>query len=225
MKKLIIIALGVLCAVSCSRHDSIVKAEKILNDSICSINVSYPVFSSNSRPVNDKFRTLNDAIETYVDTLTSSVISEAGEMFAELSRNDIPRPEWDCELTVESAAYLSDNIASVLFTTYTYMGGAHGMTEYKAINFDIRKGEILSNESLIDYTQASRINELLRSYFENPDSCFWEQPSLDKVSAIVMEKSGPAFIFEQYVLGPYSCGAATVKIPASELRGILRVTK
>lgn len=95
------------------------------------------------------------------------------------------------------------------------------MTEYKAVNFDVRSGEILTDEQLIDYTQAARINELLKTHFENPDNCFWEEPTLEKASAIVAEKDAVKFVYEQYVLGPYSCGAAQITVPATELKGIL----
>ncbi|UKI39543.1 MAG: DUF4163 domain-containing protein [Alistipes putredinis] len=181
-------------------------AEKSSNDSICSINIAYPVFSSTSASVNAKFGKLNSAIETYVDTVGRNAYSQAEELMADIAgMADSPAglPDWNCELLVESSAFLSERMASVLFTTYSYLGGAHGMTEYKAVNFDIRSGKILGNEQLLDYSETDRINELLENGFENPDGCFWEKPSLDKASAIVMEEDAVKFIYEQYVLGPY----------------------
>lgn len=221
MKKLIIVSAVLLAAVGCGRKDSIVMAEKSSNDSICSVNISYPVFSSTSASVNSKLGKLNSAIETYIDTLSSNVAAQATEMMTDLADSPLGRPEWNCELSIESTPFLSEHLASVLFTTYTYLGGAHGMTEYKAVNFDVRSGEILSDEQLIDYSQTARINELLKSHFENPDNCFWEEPTLEKASAIVAEKEAVKFVYEQYVLGPYSCGAAQITVPATELKGIL----
>ena len=226
MKRLLIIAAVMLAAAGCGRKDSVVMAEKSSNDSICSINIAYPVFSSTSASVNAKFGKLNSAIETYVDTVGRNAYSQAEELMADIAAMaDSPAglPDWNCELLVESSAFLSERMASVLFTTYSYLGGAHGMTEYKAVNFDIRSGEILENEQLLDYSKTDRINELLETGFENPDGCFWEKPSLDQASAIVMEEDAVKFIYEQYVLGPYSCGAAEVTIPVAKLDGLLLV--
>ena len=223
MKRLPIIAAALLALAGCGREDSVVMAERSSNDSICSVNISYPVFSSNSASVNSRFATLNEAIETYIDTLSSNVTAQAAEMMTDLQESPMGRPEWNCELSVESTAFLSEGTASVLFTAYTYLGGAHGMTEYTAVNFDVRSGKILADEQLLDYTKADKINELLKSRFENPENCFWEEPSLEKASAIVLEEGAVKFIYEQYVLGPYSCGAAEITIPAAELEGLLLV--
>lgn len=225
MKRVSIFFATVMFLASCGRADiSVIEVQQSSNDSLCSINISFPSFSSTSSPVNGKLTVLNSDIKTYVDTVSAEVMSQAVDMRRSMTESGMDLPQWNCELNIAGQCMYADkNLISVLFTTYTYMGGAHGMTQYEALNFDMKTGSALANEQIIDYSRSEQIDALLAEFFSNPDNCFWENPTLDKVSAITLDESSVTFIFEQYVLGPYSCGAAKVSVPMQNMEEFLSV--
>ena len=134
---------------------------------------------------------------------------------------DTMMPQFIYELySVDTLFVMTDEIISVLNTSYVYAGGAHGITTFTSFNYSPKTGSFLKNEQILDYTKEVQINELLKKYFVNKDSCFNTEPKLTLASAINVTDSSVRFTFSHYTLGAYYCGAPVISVPIKDLKGI-----
>ncbi|MBN2596606.1 PdaC/SigV domain-containing protein [Labilibaculum sp.] len=118
---------------------------------------------------------------------------------------------------------------SARFTIYTYQGGAHGRTYFKCFNFSVQRAEQLKLNDLLYLKQKKELqvlNKLLVKYFENPDQCFSEIPSITPdFEFFSYQNDSVIFSFSDNSLGDYVCGTAVIKIPLWELKqnGLLKL--
>lgn len=204
---------------SCSEAE--INPEKIKNNEENEkyrINTEYTVFSSEGRTAGTACAKYNELAGKYMENRISSTKKEADELFRSLSESEMEMPSWKCELWISDSTFTANkNIISVRFKTYSFQGGAHGMTMFKAYNFDMEKGRLLENEEIIDYSKADAINKALKAHFDNPEGCFSTEPTLDLVNCINITEDSVCFTFEHYVLGAYACGYAEITVPISEI--------
>jgi len=197
------------------------KVTKVDQASEWGTDVRYPVFSSPDPAINASLEVLNEQLAAYVSGLEDSMKIEAKEVFADFDIDSLSRPDWAYELGVGDTVYLAtDDYISLLLVVYHYTGGAHGMTNFMAFNYDVAMQKLLTNGELLDLTQLDRINQLLKADFDNPEQCFDTDPTMDLVSAINFSADTVRFSFEQYALGAYACGPAEVLVPRVELGNV-----
>lgn len=182
------------------------------------VDAQYPVFSSPDAAVTASLDNLNREIESYVLALADSLKADAEEMFNSFETDSLPRPVWTYALNVTDSVYMAtDKYVSVRMTVYEFTGGAHGMTNFVAFNYDVENQKLLSKEDLLNYGQTVTINSVLKKNFENPEQCFDIDPTIDLVSSINFSASSVCFTFGHYSLGPYACGPAEVIVPLDDL--------
>ena len=206
---------------SCTPSEAQVVVRKVTNVDQAKewgTDVRYPVFSSPDPAINTSLEVLNKQLSDYVSGLEDLLKIEAKELFADFEIDSLSRPDWAYELGVSDTVYLAtDDYISLQLVVYHFSGGAHGMTNFIAFNYDVAKQKVLTNGELLDLTQLERINQLLKADFNNREQCFDTDPTMDLVSAITFSADTVRFIFEQYTLGAYACGPAEVLVPKTEL--------
>ena len=95
------------------------------------------------------------------------------------------------------------------------LGGAHGMTNFYAINYDVKTQKFLTNKDILNLDKAADINALLKANLKDPDKCFtFEAPTVDNVTCINLTLHTVDFTYAQYILGPYS-------IPKEKMKDML----
>ena len=201
---------------------TIIEQSKIVGDTaIYTIDLQYPLFKSSINVVNIGLETLNKTMETFLDTAARyywgtdtedarKVIEETGTSgkYELMNRYEI----------------LSKDVAliSVKFETYSYALGAHGFTALTTFNFDVKNGKFLKLTDFVNFDTPENLktmNNLLAKYFENPSNCFDKEPSVTtEYKKFGKEPLYLVFYFEAYELGPYCCGAATIKIPITVVK-------
>ncbi|MDR1756990.1 MAG: DUF3298 and DUF4163 domain-containing protein [Culturomica sp.] len=179
--------------------------------------------ASADKQMNEKCARFNARIQQLADSLRTVLAEQAALDFSQPDLEPAP-PIGPYELIVTDTLFsLSQQLASLRVTTYTYTGGAHGGTDYYIFNYDLDKGAFLAPEQLMDFTKQSEINGLLSAHFNNSDGCFTDLPSLENgFTAFNIGKNAVCFTYPPYILGPSACGTAEVFIPKTELAGILR---
>ena len=188
------------------------------------ISVEHATFSSTDEEVNQACQEINQAVAEYVESATEQFRSEATGMRRELAADDMKCPVWVSEFHMEDSVFMATSqYISMRLTVYTYNGGAHGQTMHAAFNYDVRNGRFLTKEDIVDAAKAESVNTQLKTHFQNPEDCFSETPTLEKVSVINLTPTDLCFTFEQYVLGAYACGVAEITIPRQALKGSLRI--
>lgn len=117
-------------------------------------------------------------------------------------------------------------MVSYIVTEYEYTGGAHGLQTTTAYLFRSRSGESVSEEDIFVKGYESGLSSLLTAHasdgYENP-----EEPVLfvDKVEPngnFYADEDGITYIYNPYVIAPYSSGTITITVPWKELKGLLK---
>lgn len=186
------------------------------------IHVEKSVFFSEDKRTEESCRLFNGKLNELIDSLQSSLKSEADTFFMAFRSDTANRPIFNYELYVTDSVYMADkHYISLRVLTYTFTGGAHGMTNFYAFNYDVEKRQFLQPAQLLDMKKSAEIDALLKKNFKNPEGCFTEVPTLSNgYTAFNFSSDSVYFTYPQYVLGPYSCGYAQVSIPRTELKNI-----
>ncbi|MEG0517731.1 MAG: DUF3298 and DUF4163 domain-containing protein [Bacteroidales bacterium] len=209
--KLAVTAILFVFAASCSHKVDYTVQQKqfTVSDSLITVKADYLEISSTSPKLNTWLDSINNAIYNNIIAQKDTI-----RKFSTEDRMRF-RESWPpYELMVLDTVYLKNsNILSVLYTTYSFTGGAHGMTSFVGYNYDMVNQKELGVKDLFKPNTTEEINKILAEYFTNPDNCFASRPTLQLASAVNLAFESFVFTYEQYVLGAYACGPATVTVP------------
>ena len=115
---------------------------------------------------------------------------------------------------------------TLLFTLYTFTGGAHGMTTSHSMVYSADSGAILALEDL--FTPETDILALLQPPVREaleaqigemalPDFIEPGIGSLDSFRTFTLSSEGVTFVFDPYAVAPYAAGTQQVLVPWSAL--------
>lgn len=227
MKKVLFLILVIGVSLTACQKPQITVQKQNVADSTDNwgVNITYPLFSSTGTAEEKACFAVNDTVFKFIDQLQRNLKMEADTFFGLFADSISQRPPFSYQLYIEDSVFMAtDNYISLRLTIYTFEGGAHGMTNYCAFNYDVKKGKFLMPEDIIDYTKAEEINSLLAKYFDNTENCFTEIPTLTNgFTALTISPESMCFTYPQYSLGAYACGMAMVTIPDKELQRILKI--
>lgn len=198
----------------CNREEKIqiAKSSIALSDSLCSIETEKSVFSAKTKRLDYSLNELNNRIDSIYDSRSGQLQETAAED-SHFMENGM-----GYELIMKDSVFMAtEKLISLRILTYIYTGGAHGNTMFSAINYAPQSLQFLTTDNIFDANATAEIDSLLLKHFNNEDGCFWEKPTVAKASAVNIGNSEVTFIYNQYELGAYSCGPATVNIPIEEI--------
>ncbi len=201
---------------ACNNNVKYTVEQKQLNisDSLVTVQVGYIEMTSSSKEINEWLGTINASV--YNDIIARK---DTVARYSELDRKRFNESWPPYELIVTDTVYLSNrNIVSVLYSIYSFTGGAHGMTTFIGYNYDIPNMKIITAKEIFRPEATAEINKLLSGYFKDPYNCFMSKPTLEQASAVNFAFESVIFTYEQYILGPYACGPATVTVPVEPLK-------
>lgn len=226
MKTKILASLLLLLAFAGCKKEIKIQSENVQaadNTSQWEIATSRPVFSSEDAAANSSCTKFNEHIQTLVAGLQDSLIAQAKSDYASLQAigDSMTGPY---QLIVKDSVFqMNQDYISVRLLTYTFTGGAHGMTNFYGLNYDVKNQKLLTSKEILDYSKATEINDLLKAYLENPEGCFSDAPTLENLSVLNISDTSVIFTYEQYILGPYSCGYATIAVPREKMKDMLLI--
>ncbi len=226
MKNCILFLLGgLLFLSSCQPKEEIEVQTSKRADSTAYVkaNIVQSVFTSANSEIRKSCDMLNAKVSYLIDSIEKSLLLQADTFYTGLEQAGMERPVWDFEMYAEDSVFMaSPDYISLRITVYTFQGGAHGMTEFYAFNYDVKRRQFLEPDQILDFGKYREINELLKKNFVNTDSCFTDVPTLENgLAALNVTAETVCLTYPPYVLGPYACGYAQVVIPRSELKGML----
>ncbi|MDL2231500.1 DUF3298 and DUF4163 domain-containing protein [Porphyromonadaceae bacterium OttesenSCG-928-L07] len=221
---LLLLATFVILLLSCSRSRIEVTKESVFTmEKHIKIDIERSLFFSENAELNQSLGILNAKISEKVDSILVSFNADFERFSKDLNSMPEALENTNFELMIRDSIFmLNDKFISIRFKIYSYEGGAHGMTNYRALNYDLDKQQFLEPEMILDYQKAAEINSLLAEYFSNDEGCFTELPTLDNgFEAFNTSDKAVVFTYPAYALGAYACGHAEVVIPKKELSEIL----
>lgn len=184
-------------------------------------NIERPTFAATEKWAEKSCVRFNDKVTSFIQGVQDTLIRQAKQGAATMEAAG-EQWNWPYELFVRDSIFMADeNYISVRFLIYTFTGGAHGMTTFHSLNYDFKNEKFLTNAEILNTGKSAEINDLLKAHLQNPEKCFTENPTLSAASVINIGLHNLYFTFEPYVLGPYSCGYATIEIPRSKLKDML----
>ena len=134
--------------------------------------------------------------------------------------NDIPPFEFHSECTPIS---ITDDYISVLLTLYTYIGGAHGITELVCFNYDTATNQYVERPQVRGMSLkeiADIVRPLLEKKLSINDPNFdkdWlisgTEPTLQNYSVFTIDTEKTIIWFQDYQVAPHSDGILSVSIP------------
>ena len=129
----------------------------------------------------------------------------------------------ECDLIVKRADSL---VLSFVETSWTYTGGAHGMTSLHGVNFDAATGERLSLHQVFPDAEMLVDTLIGKLYAENNPAIFFDSMESTVADGVIHDKiswvigpRGVTFYFNPYDIAPYASGIITTAIMFDERPG------
>jgi hypothetical protein len=228
MKTTLILALSALCLVSCSEKKQAEPAKAPSTNQ----NLSITDRTINDKGTNYKISatypaTGNQRLDSIVAAFVTTTV---GDFKQGIGPDTVSR--WTNELNFTySSSITRYKYVSFEFDTYTFTGGAHGMTFIHTLNYDLSKDSVVSLAEL--FTAPTYLDTLsLYCYVLLKDSLGHEAvEDMLRAGTVAKPESfekfqitprGLQFHFEPYAVAPYAWGSQQATIPYASLKGILK---
>lgn len=118
-----------------------------------------------------------------------------------------------------------NNIVSFRQLTDSYDGGAHPMSDTLILNINTKTHTIINAEDLVTSRNLPSLAEILwqdyLSTLEPGSETFSTKEDFYVSDNFYITAQGIEFVYPQYVLGPYSDGATTLKAPIDKINKLL----
>jgi hypothetical protein len=190
------------------------------------IEVKYPVFRSKG------------AVARTANSLAKARAKSSFDRFLATAKKELPpmkaeRSFAQYGLVMEPKVALdTPEVASAYWETYTFTGGAHGVTNYEPLNLASFGGHIrgvqlkdLFVKGVDPVAESSKalLQILLKkntpSWVEEGS---WNGLSPEQAQRFAITKKGIVFLFDSYDLGSYAEGTWEILVPYSQLFGLNR---
>ncbi len=185
------------------------------------ITASYPFFEDNKN--SELFNDTNNHIKDVLDPWIAEFMDSTSDVLKDMP-TDAP---WNFALQADySVEYYNGNILSLLFTNYTFTGGAHGSTVSSTYNYDLVNNKEIKLSDI--FKPGSDYLKFLSEYcFEDikRQNTLMGMDSLEDMIKPGVDPSMPEnyarfvlaadsliIIFDQYQVGPGAAGSYDVRI-------------
>ncbi len=168
---------------------------------------------------------LDQPLRLWVDT----VYNDARDTFTESCR-DVPSLKGRQQFILDYELFSTPHVASVVFHSWMYAGGAHGNDSVQIMNLRLSDGaelgyrDIFANTEglwvfLSDYVYEHLRPELWQIWRDTPQFTEGLEPVEDSFRHFAVTPQGITLFFPTYQIAPYSAGPQQCDVP---LRALLR---
>jgi hypothetical protein len=185
------------------------------------IDVNYPLIK-NIQDISEQQK-FNQYIEEIIKT-------EVNTFKGMVDTSYLPFPEMRFSFDIDySVLYQENDFLSIVFHSYAYTGGAHGMPYVFIINYDfiakedVKLSDVFKGSYLEIFSNFSR-TKLIENGFDDDE---WLREGTSAVksenfSAWGFNGKEIVIIFQAYQVGPYAIGMPEVSIPIEKFKGFIR---
>ncbi len=177
--------------------------------------------------------TLQQAADSFANSYTRNYMKDMGPLYRE-DRNDPAKRQWyEYHYNITSETMAGDEGVTI-YTAYLdyYEGGAHGINQKLAMNFDNKTGRLLTLADVFVAGYDTKLNEkLLNALMELKDAesmeALQEKGFLLAVDIYAPENfmignEAITFIYNPYEIAPYSEGITELTLEKETLEDILK---
>ena len=197
-------------------------------DECTSYIVNYIELSDNKYSfINDKIKaelvgdhaSIDDAADNFFDNYEKGVM-ETQTQFA-----------WEQETNV-GVDFNQNGLLTVNIGSFAYLGGAHGMSSFNSINYDLETNKELAFYDLVNANDSIALKTLGEKKFRSNNKLepneslmnsgyFWDDGKFYFSETFSLTGDGVMFTFAPYEIGPYAIGMPEFTIPYAELKPFL----
>lgn len=190
------------------------------------IDISYPILDSTNTELKNDFNF--KVLELYTSAANAlkdqaNTDAENGELFVGPYSLDI-----DSEVSL-----INPSIISFSSDGYIYTGGAHGLSAFYNLNYDINKldfielKELFKNQDYLSFLSETSRDQLREmKWFDADTSEEWvlegTEASEDNFSIYYLTEDSLVLVMSEYQVAPYAVGMSSVTIPYAELSELLK---
>lgn len=168
---------------------------------------------------------VKEAVDAYLDGARAAFL----QPIADYGLSPSPGP---LELDIQYELFsFSPSVIGIKFTAYEFTGGAHGMTTFQTLTFDLDAGRLLTLDDLFvpgtnplatiaPLAQAS-LTEQLGDIADADWIAQGTSPDPVNYQDWLLTPDALVLLFEQYQVVFYAAGPQTVSIPLTEIAGLL----
>ncbi|MBX3081372.1 MAG: DUF3298 and DUF4163 domain-containing protein [Anaerolineae bacterium] len=181
------------------------------------INISYPLELTD-----------NPFVESTIDQF----LKQTRDAFvAEYNQNGDPSPihAWSLYVRYE-VFHAKDRYLGIKFDVNTYTGGAHPLSAIQTMTLDLTENKVLTSADLL--TSPAALNQLaplaetvlreqLKDMLDETMLTAGTQPTPENFQSLLVTDTDLIIYFSPYQVAPYAAGIQVVKLPLSQLKGIV----
>ena len=195
--------------------------------------IEYPVITGKVNPsiiekINSRIRAdiFQKAVGRQVNSFEQMMTDLSGSYDSLIKDFDDYTQAWLVEINSD-ILYQQENYISVASTVFTYTGGAHPNNSQVYRSYDLKTGEAISLDDILEPGYASALNSSAEIEFrmqkeippnESLESAgYWLEDGIFKVNdnfAIINESL--MFYYNPYEIGPYSLGATELELKLTD---------
>lgn len=172
---------------------------------------------------------INDSIKVALIGKSTSMDEAADDFLYEADESGSIQP-WTYDVTTK-VEFNKKGLFAVSYSSYAYMGGAHGMPGFLSDNFNLETKQKLSLYDMFNIKDSIALQDLGEKYFRidndidakadlNYEGFFWEN-DFYLSNTFTLTNDGLMFIYSAYEIGPYSIGMPQFTIPYAALESLL----
>ncbi|MZP29031.1 DUF4163 domain-containing protein [Heliobacterium undosum] len=167
---------------------------------------------------------INRQIREQVTQFKQATLAEAEECHAQFAEAGLP-PRVFSVVSNYEVKYNANNLVSLRFIDYNYLGGAHGMSYASSLTFDTTDGKVYELKDLFassDY--IDRISGQVKQQIKDRDIYLFSPfTSIDAKQPFYLRPDGIVVYYQLYELTAYAYGFPEFTIPYSQLSDLLTV--
>lgn len=177
-------------------------------------------------------QTGNDAVDKAINEKlaeeTTNFLADVQNVLAQAKELKASDDEWEQQLVLADDlsvrnAYVTNEVLSIVYEHYTYLGGAHGGSQRYAYNFDLKDGHLLTWDE-INSGDGDALREMMHTHIVNSinggkysDYYFFDNYEEDLDNAMndytwYIGNDCLNVIYNQYAIAPYAAGIIEFKM-------------
>lgn len=166
---------------------------------------------------------LDEALAVYA----ADYITEYKELEIDIQSYNMIGAYMNYELSVtDSVLYNKEGIYSYGATSYSYMGGAHGLQTTIHYNVDLNRMQPIATTDLFQEGTAEYVGDLIRNSLvemKREDIAFFEMQEVVVTENFFVGDNGITWVYNPYDIASYAMGSSYVLVTYSELQPYLQL--
>lgn len=114
--------------------------------------------------------------------------------------------------------YVSDRYVTLFVSTLLFAYGAHDFPGERYITFDMKTGEVVTNETFFKPSALKQVKAKLEEYME----CEGRYIGKNEMPQVALMEDGVVFSFQPYQIGSYADGLFHFVVPYDEVKRYIK---